>query len=340
LIVAYGGAAVFVAPSAHGLLVTSPRLLRHYLSGLSGLRGLSADYPEFVATAAGAASRSGAPVLADAHTAEVVALAALALPLSCMAVAAWLLRWLRRPRSAFPLAWFTVVCASIVLIGGFQEPGADRHAYPLLAPGALLLALAASALIGRGDLSLEGRRFESEARRRGRIGRRVGFRARRPTGNANSQGPPARATAAQVCAAVLGVALISVCARASYVRSAVWKDEASLWRATLEARPRSLRAHINLAAVYAEHGHRGRARHYLEGAVKLRRDYGPAYLGLAYLSCLRGRRQAAGAHLQRAAACGETRERIDEIRRVCGQAGGGASRAAQVSGLRSALGGD
>ncbi len=290
LIVAYGGSSAFTPASARSLLATAPHLLRHYLSGLSGLRGLSADYPEFARAAAGGS------------TGRVLELGASVLPLLSMLGVAWLLRRLHHRRAAFAAAWFMVVCTSIVLVGGFHEPGADRHAYPLLVPAALLLTFAASGLVDRG------RRW-----------------AARP---------------AQLCGAVLAVALVCVCARATFVRSAVWRDEASLWQAALSARPRSLRAHINLAAVYAERGRPGRARRYLEQALSLRRNYGPAHLGLAYLSCLHGRRQAAEAQLTLAAACGEKGERIARIRQLCSQATSRAGHAPHALGLPAAWRGE
>ncbi len=268
LILAYGGGAALVPAGAVALAIRAPELAWHYASGLTGLRRLSADYPEFT---------SGATVAAVWIT---LRLAACLASFTAVAVAAGRMRRPRDRDLGFVLAWFGVVAASIVFAGGFHEPGADRHAYPLLVPSALMCALV----------------FQRVA-----AGRRRDLKVR---------------ITYLVAATALGCLLAGLALR-TWTRTPVWESEQALWTDTVAARPGSARAHLNLASIYVDLEQRRKARLHLKAALDAQPDYAPAHFGHALLSCMRGNIHAAHPHLKRAASLGGRPARIDEIRALC-----------------------
>lgn len=60
--------------------------------------------------------------------------------------------WRAEQRLCFVVSWTILVLLSVICASGLHEPGADRHAYPLLAALAALLALGLSAAVSRRGL--------------------------------------------------------------------------------------------------------------------------------------------------------------------------------------------
>lgn len=66
----------------------------------------------------------------------------------------------------------------------------------------------------------------------------------------------------------VGILLVGLLAWRAHARAAVWADDETLWVATLDARPSSVRAKHNLAIVYAKRGRLERARRELRSALE------------------------------------------------------------------------
>jgi hypothetical protein len=139
--VAYG--AVGPLAPAGGLpatLATGGRLTAHYLRGLIVPTGLSIEYPDLVCATECADFGDARTLLGLIVLAGVVAAA-------CIGVA----HRLRSGRARTPVgygadtlgllaAWLALTVTPLVLVVGMHEPGADRHAYPLLAVGCITTA--------------------------------------------------------------------------------------------------------------------------------------------------------------------------------------------------------
>ncbi len=71
----------------------------------------------------------------------------------------------------------------------------------------------------------------------------------------------------------------------TYNRNKIWRDNESLWTATVKASPNSYRAHNGLGLVYYNSGELNKAQNEFETAIKLQPFYEEAYvnLGLAYM---------------------------------------------------------
>ncbi|RMF22544.1 MAG: hypothetical protein D6760_07270, partial [Deltaproteobacteria bacterium] len=148
-------------------------------------------------------------------------------------VASWSLAWaLWRPRRgalALALFWPAAVFLSVALVIGAHEPGADRHAYPLLASMAVSIAVATSNALDARPLKARG---------------------------AGVLQPAAAAVALLACAGLF-------LAMRSQERLPAWRNDVSLWRATLATTPASQRARANLAAALAARGRLHAARRIL-----------------------------------------------------------------------------
>ncbi len=136
--VAYGARGpLWPAGDLAGALNLAVRLSVHYARHIVWPAGLAPEYPGLLDAA------RAAPSLQDA-------LAGTAL----LAGAAYLLARPLATRSGSPgltvaLCWLGLVWLAVTLVVGAHEPGADRHAYPLLAALALASAVALGQ-IGRG----------------------------------------------------------------------------------------------------------------------------------------------------------------------------------------------
>jgi hypothetical protein len=153
-------AAVFALPVAYGavgpmapagsvcsLAVASTRMATHYAVGLVGPLHLSLEYPEVARPSADcAALLTGSSVAGFAL-----------LGVAAGAVAAALSRGGRTPKTVplrFAWGWTGITFAIVVTTIAMHEPGADRHAYPLIAAFSIALAVSARPMIGwrRGSL--------------------------------------------------------------------------------------------------------------------------------------------------------------------------------------------
>lgn len=283
LVAAYGAATQLGEGLARWTPLAQARLAVHYASGLALARDYAVDYPELAA-----------PYAATAWAGWALAVALLAALAACLR---WCLVFARRRvtpstetsrRTAFLCTWLVLAVAATIGLAGFHEPGADRHAYPLLPPTALLLASLTSAAWAR------------------RQGSRLGWMH----------------AAGGAAACVLTAALL-IEPLATPRQVAIWHDASTLWRATVAARPRSVRARYNLAGVLAEQGHRTRAHAQLRRVLAVDPGYAPAYLGLAWLACRSGYRRKAEEHLAHAIALGADATRTQAVRAGCSERTGG-----------------
>ncbi len=140
-LVAYGARGPLLpAGSLAGTLLMAPALAAHYAKNVLWPAALSVEYPAL----RDAAFWQGASLAARGLGAGLL--------LAAAARALGALTGSRRMRagagSTSPLAfvWPAVALASIALVIGGHEPGADRHAYPLLASFAVALAVAVTRL--------------------------------------------------------------------------------------------------------------------------------------------------------------------------------------------------
>ncbi len=128
LIAAYGGFEPLARLAQSVGWDPALRLTGHYASGLALLRPLNVVYP-------------GLETGAALERQEVVSLGVVALV--CAAGAIRLARFddvggSTRLHAGFVCGWAMLGLTSVVFGAGLHEPGADRHAYPLLVPSALL----------------------------------------------------------------------------------------------------------------------------------------------------------------------------------------------------------
>jgi hypothetical protein len=137
LIAAYGGAGPLAAVATRvwqagpGAALT---LAGHYMAGITAMRPLSVVYPYLDA----AGGLTAVEVMSMAAVVGVCIAGAMRLagPLTGLEETP---DTTGRAAAAFLAAWAVIVLASVVCGAGFHEPGADRHAYPLLPPVALLV---------------------------------------------------------------------------------------------------------------------------------------------------------------------------------------------------------
>ncbi len=125
LTLAYGARGPVLVLAGSEWVTTSGRLALHYLSGLALLRPLAVDYP--------ALHLAGTTTAATGLAMSLVGICAVVLAIVA----------LRRRTTAlgFVLAWLLLELFVVSGFVGMHEPGADRHAYRLLFPASLGLAL-------------------------------------------------------------------------------------------------------------------------------------------------------------------------------------------------------
>lgn len=104
-----------------------------------------------------------------------------------------------------------------------------------------------------------------------------------------------RAAAAGVAVAAVGALLVL-----TVRQSATFRDEETLYRATLATSPESWLAHYNLAVVLEAQGRRDEAVVHLEEAVRLKPDHAKAHTNLAIALLDAGRPEEAREHAERA----------------------------------------
>jgi tetratricopeptide (TPR) repeat protein len=257
---AVGPIAVAGAPATQ--LTVAGRLAAHYGAHLVWPARLSVAYPALRCDAAECARLAGTQAVLG-----VSGIAGLAL------ASAWLVRRHGYRSLAFAVTGLLVLVIGLVTAVGLHEPGADRHAYPLLAWLAAVVAAVAAVFDARGR----------------------------------------NTTAVLACVAVIALATASV------RRVRVWRDDASLWTATVATSPRSPRARYNLAALLAADGDYRPALRHLRHACAIDPAYAPAHLGLAAVACALDRHAEAAHHLETALALGADGREIDRIGRTCGK---------------------
>ncbi|RMF23905.1 MAG: hypothetical protein D6760_04490, partial [Deltaproteobacteria bacterium] len=144
LAIAYGATGpLWPGGTLGGTVSMALHLSAHYGRHLLWPAGLSVEYPAL----AGAALSWPGPIETITGAASLL-------------VASWSLAWaLWRPRRgalALALFWPAAVFLSVALVIGAHEPGADRHAYPLLASMAVSIAVAASTALNARPLKARG----------------------------------------------------------------------------------------------------------------------------------------------------------------------------------------
>ncbi|TFH20451.1 MAG: hypothetical protein E4H03_12250 [Myxococcales bacterium] len=275
--VAYGAMGPVIAGgSPLDLLLVAGRTAAHYVGGLVWPVDLSVEYPMLVGTevcprAAGRAAVAGLLLLVvSGLTAGVLVRGAASSP---------------APRPlAFAFCWSTIVLFAIALVIGRHEPGADRHAYPLVAAGSVLAATALSC---------------------------------------GAAGPAKLAALSTLAKAsmVAWLLLLPFLSLATFERLPVWRSSRALWEATVATTPESVRARHNLAAVLAAQGRHRLARRQLHHALHLQPDYGPARAALAWIACRDGRLTIARRHIEAAHAMRAPFELIAAAEAECRQEG-------------------
>src|SRR6266478_6432758 len=93
-------------------------------------------------------------------------------------------------------------------------------------------------------------------------------------------------------ALVVALLLLGLAAR-TWVRNADWRDNYTLFTKTVATSPGSARAHANAAAVHGAAGDLDFASDHFRAALEIYPEFGPALVGLAQVSELRGARQDA-----------------------------------------------
>jgi tetratricopeptide (TPR) repeat protein len=107
----------------------------------------------------------------------------------------------------------------------------------------------------------------------------------------------------------LGVILVTVCAMGTIARNRVWRDSIALWTDALAKSPTSITARNKLGAAYLEQGQTDLAVPYLQQAVDLRPDHGPAWANLGRAMLETGRTEQAEKAYQQALAAEPTNAR-------------------------------
>ncbi len=275
--VAYGAIGPAITPAREVVLIAG-RTASHYAAGLVWPVALSVEYPELICQ----------PGCLQMFS--VVTFVGLAI-LLVMLVGS--VHFLRRPLLAsghdsigFAFCWMTAVAFSLALVIGLHEPGADRHAYPLVVAVTVLLALFATRAGGTEDKN-----------------------------PAPARGGGRRALGLVICA--LWAVSIPALGIATEVRLHAWANEASLWEATLESTPDSSRAHFNMAAIRVAEGRRFTARRHLRRLLQSHPGDGRAHAALAWIDCANGRMIRARSHIEMAHQLDAPFELIVNAEREC-----------------------
>lgn len=289
-VLAYGAIGPWApAPDWTGAALAG-RTALHYAASLVWPVGLAPEYPELL----GFARRLGE---GDRWLFALPSLvAAFALAAAVVAASARLLGERRgdgRDARAFAACWLATTAAALAIWGGLHEPGADRHAYLLLVPLGVALALM---------LTPSPWRIEGDA-----SGAALGAAPR----------PALRgASGAAVAAAIVlcGFAL------ATRGQMSVWRSEAALWSYAVEVAPRSVRARHNFAAVLAAEGDLAGAERQLARIVARGRAGSETFLARAALRCATGRASIGRFDLRRARRAGASGEALAALEAECASA--------------------
>lgn len=258
--VAYGAIGPALAPAREVALIAG-RTTAHYAAGLLWPATLSVEYPELIC-------QPGCPQMFSNATFVGFTI--------MLAMLVGSVHFLRRPLLAsghdsigFAFCWMTAVAFSLALVVGLHEPGADRHAYPLLVAVSVLFALLVTRACGTAD---EGSWSACRARQH----------------------------ALGMLIAAIWSASIPAFGLVTEARLHAWANESSLWRATLDTTPDSARARFNTAAIRVEQGRYFAARRHLRRLLQSHPGDGRAYAALAWIDCADGRMIRARSHIEKA----------------------------------------
>jgi hypothetical protein len=260
--VAYGAIGP-VAPQGPFCAVvgSAARMASHYALHTVAPVGLSIEYPSLALASASCSSMLGPSVLAGF----------VLLGIACGVLVATLRVGVgasgRASAVRFAWSWTALWLVAIATVLGVHEPGADRHAYPMLGALGVAAALTISSMLDRSA-------------RAGDAARSLRMRT----------------------ASTAVVAYLAMLAVLTAQRLPAWRDERALWTATVASTPTSGRAHHNLAGVLLASGAYREAAAHVRAARAL--DYAPALLGDAAIACARGFRERGRTLLARAAARG------------------------------------
>ncbi len=198
-----------------------------------------------------------------------------------------------RRSALFVVCWVLLNFAVLSAYAGLHEPGADRHAYPLLislgAAAALLLSGA-----GRSKAALAA----------------VPAVARTAT-------TPALSLRWQKVALAAFFLVVAAWSLQSSLRMEVWRDEHSLWSSAVAAAPGSARARHNWAVVLAGEGKLERAMKQERRALSIDPSYSSALIGRAALLCSKRRPQRTRNALALALAGGAPPGLVQDLGRSC-----------------------
>jgi hypothetical protein len=112
----------------------------------------------------------------------------------------------------------------------------------------------------------------------------------------------AKTRKARIIAATLMSILVAAYSWRAIVRNAEWKNQPTLWRATVAASPLSAKAHNNMGDVYSREGDLQKAAEEFATAIKLKPNYADAYHNLAYTLQQMGKNEEAIPFYQKAIA--------------------------------------
>jgi hypothetical protein len=253
----------------------------HYLGALVGAVRLAPEYPVLMHFVERVHAGDAAAALSGSLATLLVMLGAAVSLARCVRAG----KAERGRESAFVFAWTMAVVVALSVWGGLHEPGADRHAYLLLAP----LGVALAALLAR--VHAAGAMLSSR-----------------------------RAVPMVIHGAVVATVLLVLAASASASRRQmeVWRSERTLWIHATAAGSASPRAHANMARVLAGDGEYEAAVAQMSTALTADSNDASLYLGRAALRCAQGHRFQARADLARAQQLGATAPMIAELARDCG----------------------
>ena len=279
LALAYGAIGPW-APAADAAGLALPgRVLAHYLGALVGAVPLSPEYPELLGFVA---RLQGAEALANSGITVLLAMVAAASLAACVRSG----KRRRGREGAFVFAWTMAVVVALAVWGGLHEPGADRHAYLLLAPLGVALAAVLSRL---------------------RLGDAAGRKSRRAA--------PALLRSAVVAGVIL---TLLGSASASRRQMEIWRSERTLWTHASADPSASPRAHANMARSLARDGDYGAAVRHMNSALAADPSDPQLYLGRAAVRCAQQRRFHARRDLRRARHLGASAPLVAELVRDCG----------------------
>jgi hypothetical protein len=143
--VAYGARGpVLPQGSAGDVATVAGRIASHYAAGIAWPAALSVEYPQL---ACGASCVEGSSVGAIVRLGILLALVAAAAAAAFVRLRSGRVRAATAPSAfGFACGWLAIMAVALATVIGRHEPGADRHAYPVLGALAAALAVAMSRL--------------------------------------------------------------------------------------------------------------------------------------------------------------------------------------------------